>query len=53
MKEYYQKALEKLTLFCLSNLISFNEQGHKNKKSLKLVTSHSPGYKISSDKFLD
>ena len=25
----------------------------KNKRSLKLVTSHSSGYKTSSDKFLD
>ena len=32
MKEYYQKAIKKLTWFWLSNLISFNEQGHEKQK---------------------
>ena len=54
MKEDYQKVFKKLTLFFLSNPISFNEQDHeKQKKNLKLVISHLSGYKTSSDKFLD
>ena len=52
-EEDYQKALKKLTLFFLSNPISFNEQVMKNKRGLKLVTSHRSRYKTSSDKFLD
>ena len=31
-KEYYQKALKKLTLFFFSNTISFNEQDHEQQK---------------------
>ena len=32
MKEYYRKALKKLTLLFLSNQISFNEQDHEKHK---------------------
>ena len=32
MNEDYQKALKKLTLFFLSNPISFNEQDHEKQK---------------------
>ena len=46
------KSHKKLT-FLLLKPIPFNEQNYKNKRDLKLVTSHSPGYKTSSEKFLD
>ena len=52
LKEDYQRALKKLTLFFLFFPIPFNKQDHK-KRSLKLVTSHSSGYKIRSEKSLD
>ena len=52
MKEDYQKALKKLTLFFLSNPVSFNEQNYQNKRGLELVTSRSLGYKTSSKVFL-
>ena len=34
MKEDYQKALKKLTLFFLSNPVPFNGQSYKNQKGL-------------------
>ena len=43
------KNLKKLTLFFLSNPVSFNGQLQKNKKSLELVTSRSSSYETSSE----
>ena len=51
-KRGLSKSLNKANLIFFSNPISFNEQDHKNKRRLKLMSSHSSGYKTSSDKFL-
>ena len=52
LKEDYQKALKKLTLFFLLNQVPFNGQISKTNRGLELVTSCSSGYKTSSEKFL-
>ena len=44
------KSIKKLTLFFLSNSVPFNGQDYEKQKCLELVTSHSVGYKISSEK---
>ena len=46
LKEDYQKALKKLTLYFLSKLVPFNEQSYQKQKG------HFSGYKTSSEKFL-
>ena len=46
------KCLKKVNVIFPSQFILMNKI-MKNKKSLKLVTSHSSGHKISSDEFLD
>ena len=51
LKDDYQKALKILTLFFLSNPVSFNGQD-KEKRRLELVTCCSLGWKTSSAKFL-
>ena len=51
MKEDYQRALKKLTLFFLLNPVPFNRQNYQN-RGLELVTSHYSGYKTSPEKFL-
>ena len=52
LKEYYQKPLKKLTLFFLSNPVPSNGKSYKKtKRCLKLVTSLSSGYELSSEKF--
>ena len=51
LKEDYQKALKKATLFFLLNPVPFNRQFTKNKKDLELVTSRYLGYETSSEKF--
>ena len=48
----FKKALKKLTLFFLSNLVPFNGQSYQNKRGLELVTSRSSGQKTSTEKFL-
>ena len=52
LKEDYQKALKKLTLFFLLNPVLFNGQSYQNKKGLELVTSSSSSHEASSEKFL-
>ena len=47
------RSLKKLNLFFLLNPLPFDGQDHKKKGGLKLVTSHSSGYKTSSEKKLD
>ena len=47
LKEDYQKALKKVTLFFLSNSVFLNGQNYK-KRVFELVTSHSSGYETSS-----
>ena len=49
MKQDYQKALKKLILFFLSNPVLFNGQSYQKQKDLEPVTSHSSGYKTSSE----
>ena len=51
-KEDYQKALKKFNFFFLLNPVPFNGQDYEKQKGLELVTSHSSGYKTSSEKFL-
>ena len=51
MKEVYQKALKKLTLFFLSYPAAFNEENIKNKHNLELMTSCYSGHETSSKKF--
>ena len=51
LREDYQKALKKLTLFFLWNPVPFNGQNYQ-KRGLELVTSCSLGYETSSEKFL-
>ena len=48
----HKKTLKKLSLFLLSNPVSFNGWDYENQKDLELVSSHSSGYKISSEKFI-
>ena len=50
MKEDYQNALKKLTLFFLLNPVPFNGQNYENKRGLELLTSRSSGYQTSSKK---
>ena len=52
LKEDYQKALEKITLFFLSNLVLLMDKTIKTKSGLELATSCSSGYKTSSEKLL-
>ena len=52
MKEDYQKALKKLTLFFPSNPFPLMDRIIKNKMGLELATSHSSGYETSSKIFL-
>ena len=48
MKEDYQKAFKKLTLFFLSNPVLLMDKVIKNKRCLELKTSHSSGHETSS-----
>ena len=43
LKEDYQKALKKLTLFFLSNSVLFNGQDYKKQKEPGTSNSHSSG----------
>ena len=47
----YQKALKKLAIFFISNPVPFMDKVIKNKRDLELATSHSSGYKTSSENF--
>ena len=51
MKEDYQKALKKLSLFFLSNPVPFNGQSYQKQKGLELVTSCSSGWETNSQNF--
>ena len=46
------KSIKKLTLFILSNPVTFNGQDHEKQKGPGTSDNHSLGYKISSGKFL-
>ena len=50
MKENYQKALKKVTLFLLSSPFPFNRQNYQKQKGPG--TSDYSGYEASSEKFL-
>ena len=52
LKQDYQKALKRVTLFFLLNPVPFNRQNYQNKRGLELVTSRYSGYETSSEKFL-
>ena len=53
LKEDYQKPFKKLTFFVCLNPVLYNGQHcQKQKRGLKLVTSHSSGYETCSKKFL-
>ena len=52
LKEDYQKALQKLTLFLLSNLVPSNEQIYQKQKGPGTSKEYSSGYKKSSEKLL-
>ena len=52
LKEDYQKALKKLTFFFFQTQCLLMSKVTKNKGGLELVTSHSSGYKLSSEKLL-
>ena len=51
MKEDYQKAFKKLTLFFLLNPVPFNGQSYQKQKGFGTRTNSSSGYKTSSEKF--
>ena len=51
-REDYQKALQKLTLFFLSNPVPFNGQSYQNQKGPGTSDQSLSGYKTSSEKFL-
>ena len=50
MKENYQKALKKITLFLLSSPFPLNRQNYQKQKGPG--TSDYSGYETSSEKFL-
>ena len=52
MKEDYQKAFKKSTLFFFPTQSLLMDKVIKKKRGLKLVTSCSSGYQTSSEKFL-
>ena len=52
LKEDYQKAFKKLTLFFFWIQSLFMDKVIKYKRGLELVTGWSSGYKTSSEKFL-
>ena len=52
LKQDYQKALKRVTLFFLLNPVPFIRQNYQNKRGLELVTSRYSGYETSSEKFL-
>ena len=52
LKEDYQKALKKLTLFFFQTQSLLMDKVIKNKRGLELVTSPSSGDETSSEKFL-
>ena len=48
----YQKALQKFSLFFLSNPVPLNGQSYQKQKRVELVTSRSSDHETSSRKFL-
>ena len=52
LKEDYQNALKKLTLFFLLNPVPFNGKSYQKQKELELMNSWSSVYKTSSEKFI-
>ena len=52
LKEDYQKAFKKLTLFFLPNPVPFNEQSYQKQKGLETRPSRSSSNETSSEKFL-